>query len=170
MPSPLRDYFDPRRASYGTRVKGALSVFAGSVHIGDDCSWGNELRTVVAAAPGVVRLAGHIFSWGHIVVIEHKLPDGSAVCSLYAHLSPALSIKPGDIVKAGQRIGCIGRSHTVDNGGYYAHLHFGIHRGQYMTPGEHWVSGYVNTERWEQGNHTWLDPQEFLKGMMDVRK
>ena len=163
---PVLDYFDPRRKSYGVTVKGEKSSFAGSVHVGDDNSWGNELRTVVAAAPGVVRQAGHIFSWGFIVIIEHKMPDGSAVCTLYAHLSPALTVKPGDTVKAGQRIGCIGRNHTVDNGGYFAHLHFGVHRGTYS--GSQWICGYVGTAKWEHGDHEWVNPQEFLKANMDA--
>jgi murein DD-endopeptidase MepM/ murein hydrolase activator NlpD len=161
--APLRDYFDARRHSFGACVANPQSSFAGSVHIGDDVSWGNELRTIVAAAPGVVRLAEHVFSWGHIVIVEHKLPDGSAVCTLYAHLSPALSVKPGDIVASGQRIGCIGRSHSVDNGGYLAHLHFGVHRGPYTSTGAHWISGYVGTANWQAGQHEWVNPQEFLK-------
>ena len=64
---------------------------------------------------------------------------------------------------AGQRIGCTGRSNTVENGGYFSHLHFGVHRGAYATPVKAWVGGYISKEKWDSGAHEWLNPQEFLK-------
>jgi murein DD-endopeptidase MepM/ murein hydrolase activator NlpD len=60
------------------------------------------------------------------------MADGSFACSLYAHLSPFVHVKPGDRARKGQKIGSIGRSHTWENGGYRAHLHFGIHAGRYV--------------------------------------
>jgi hypothetical protein len=160
---PVREYFDPQRHSYGVCVSKEYVAFAGSIHIGDDAAWGKALRTVVAIAPGVVRRASHIPSWGFIAVVEHKLPEGEAFCSVYAHLSPLLFVKPGDIVAAGQKIGSVGRSNSVENGGYTAHLHFGIHRGAFSTEGGSWVHGYTSADAWQKNDHGWLDPQEFLK-------
>jgi hypothetical protein len=159
---PLRDYFDPKRKSFGHYMDPAMEQFADSYHVGDDCGWQSEFRTVVAIAPGVVRLVDHIPSWGHIVIVEHTM-DGKPFCSLYAHLSPMLHVRPGEIVEAGQKLGAVGRSLTVDNGGYHSHLHFGIHRGAYSSE-TRWVCGYVSPQAFTSGNHGWVDPQAFLKG------
>ncbi|MBI3829010.1 MAG: peptidoglycan DD-metalloendopeptidase family protein [Planctomycetes bacterium] len=159
--TPVRDYYDPGRTSYGFSVTKDFTAFVGSVHIGDDAGWNKELRTVVAVAPGVVRSVQHIFSWGFIVVIEHKDAKGEPFCSLYAHLSPMLHVKPGERVEGGQKIASIGRSHTVDNGGYHAHVHVGLHHGEYNEG--NWVHGYISLKSWQDGLHDWMDPQKFLK-------
>ncbi|HEY3323732.1 MAG TPA: peptidoglycan DD-metalloendopeptidase family protein [Planctomycetota bacterium] len=158
--APVREYFDPKRKSFGFHITKEYTSFVGSVHVGDDCGWRKELRSVVAVAPGVVRSARHCYSWGFIVVIEHVRPGGQPVCSLYAHLSPMLHVKPGDIVAGGQKIGSIGRAYTVDNGGYGAHLHFGLHNGAYGDGS--WVCGYISTESWAGNAAKWLDPQALL--------
>jgi hypothetical protein len=158
---PIRDYFDPKRKSYGHYMDASNPRFGDSVHVGDDCGWQWEFRTVVSIAPGVVRLVDYIPSWGHIVVVEHMM-DGKPFCSLYGHLSPMIHVRPGDVLEAGQKIGAIGRGYSADNGGYFAHLHFGIHRGPYSTE-IRWICGYVSPDAFAAGSHGWVDPQEFLK-------
>lgn len=160
---PVRDFLDPKRKSFGLEMnmKGS-GPFTGSVHIGDDVSWRKELRSVVSIGPGVVRSVEHAFSWGFIVIVDHTLSPERKVCSLYAHLSPLLHVKPGDVVTMGQKIGSIGRSHSVENGGYVAHLHFGIHEGPEIQS-KRWVSGYIGVNAWKDGKHGWLEPQAFLK-------
>jgi murein DD-endopeptidase MepM/ murein hydrolase activator NlpD len=162
---PVRDYFDSKRKSFG--VESRYATFSNCVHVGDDVAWGQELRTVVSVAPGVVRSVSHIFSWGYIIIIEHRMKDGSKVCSLYAHLSPLIHVKEGDVVAAGQKIASVGRSNTVENGGYHAHTHFGLHRGGYNDPEDRWVCGYVGTLRYRAGQHGWLAPQNFLHQQID---
>ncbi len=129
---PVRDFFDPVRESYGKHVGANNPAFANSVHVGDDMAWHCDGQAVVAVGDGVVRRAGCIGTWGYLVIVEHSAPDGSKFCSLYAHLGPFLQVKPGDTVGRGQKIGSVGRSLTWENGGYWAHLHFGIHRGQFL--------------------------------------
>jgi murein DD-endopeptidase MepM/ murein hydrolase activator NlpD len=168
---PVREYFDERRKSFGITIAPKKhATFGGCVHIGDDCGWGADLRTVVSAAAGVVRSVSHIFSWGFIIVIEHEQKGGERICTLYAHLSPLLHVKPGDVVTAGQKIGSIGRSNTVENGGYFAHLHFGVHRGPYSAPSGNWICGYVSTQTWNAKRHGWLDPQQFLRANVRTRE
>ncbi|MCK6471431.1 MAG: peptidoglycan DD-metalloendopeptidase family protein [Planctomycetes bacterium] len=157
---PVRGYADPKRKSFGFQIPESLHVFSGSVHIGDDVAWGQDLRTVVAVAPGVVRRVLHVPSWGFIVIVEHAQSATQRVCSLYAHLSPALQVRPGDFVECGQRIGAVGRGLTHENGGYPAHLHFGLHRGPYEQG--RWITGYLSPETWQRGAHGWLAPQEFF--------
>ncbi len=67
--------------------------------------------------------------WGNVVAIEHHLPDGSYVTSIYGHLGNAQRVSVGDIVHAGEMIGAVGSS-GVENGGFKPHLHFGIRAGR----------------------------------------
>jgi murein DD-endopeptidase MepM/ murein hydrolase activator NlpD len=56
---------------------------------------------------------------GNAVIIDH----GDGEFSLYAHLKPgSITVKPGDRVKAGQRIGALGASGNVTE----PHLHFQV--------------------------------------------
>ncbi len=130
---PVRDYLDPKRKSFGIHTGKDGKVFGNSFHVGDDVAWQADHRTVVTIADGCVRRVSHVQSWGYIVIVEHRLPGGTFVCSLYAHLAPSICVKPGDIVKRGRKIGSVGRSHTWENGGYWSHLHFGIHSGPYLS-------------------------------------
>jgi murein DD-endopeptidase MepM/ murein hydrolase activator NlpD len=131
---PVRDYFDPARRSFGLEMSDDPDqTFSSSVHVGDDVAWFKDGRTVVAIGDGVVRKVSHSPSWGHIVIVEHRLPGkDSWCCSLYAHLSPAIGVSPGEVVRRGQRLGSTGRSRSWENGGYWSHLHFGIHGGPYL--------------------------------------
>jgi murein DD-endopeptidase MepM/ murein hydrolase activator NlpD len=129
---PVRDYFDRARSSYGKFVGKGSKAFGNSIHVGDDVSWFRDGQAVVAIGDGVVRRAGCCHTWGYIVIVEHALADGSKFCSLYAHLGPFVQVKPGDIVKQGQKLGVVGRSLSWENGGYWAHLHFGIHKGAFL--------------------------------------
>jgi len=128
---PLRDYFDPERDSYGRIQEESDGTFDGMVHVGEDLGWYRDHQTVVAIADGLVRHVSCQWSWGFMVIIEHGDASGERFCSLYAHLGPFVCVVPGEQVSAGQKIGSIGRSFTWENGGYFAHLHFGIHLGWY---------------------------------------
>ena len=98
-----------------------------SIHVGldlFDCAG----TPVKAFADGEVFLTGHYpgkCDYGFIVVLRHVL-DGQSVWSLHGHLDPrSLEHKQvGQQVKAGERIGWIGRCHDDVNGGWVPHLHF----------------------------------------------
>ena len=187
--APVRDYFDPSRRSFGGRT-GNAGPFKNSVHVGDDVAWYADEGTVVAIADGIVRHVSHSYSWGFIVVIEHRLPKRQGFyCSLYAHLASSITVGTGEVVRKGQRIASVGRSFTWENGGYPAHVHFGIHRGPYLQrrpyvdagafvmddmssptqgrPNARWVTGYVGPERWADGDHGWVDPQPFITDRLE---
>jgi hypothetical protein len=157
---PIDAYFDPKRTSFGYAVP-ATTVFGNSVHIGDDCGWHRELRTIVSIGSGRVCRVAYVPSWGHILAIEHRLGDGTQVCSLYGHTSPFIYVKLGDAVACGQKIAAIGRADSIENGGYGAHLHFGIHTGAY--DGGIWIGGYLSKADFGGGTHGWLNPQTFLQ-------
>lgn len=158
---PIRNYFDPERKSYGRLMEDDAKGFADLIHVADDCGWFRDYQTVVAMAAGMVREVTHSATWGHLVVIEHELPQdywrtapgwlqlawrrftrtvfstltgfsgGPMICSLYGHLGPFIHVTPGQVVAKGDKIGSIGRSYTWENGGYAAHLHFAVHLGPF---------------------------------------
>jgi len=186
--APIRDYFDPGRKSFGGYT-GKSGPFRGSFHAGEDVGWNRDDGTVVAIADGIVRRVDYIYSWGFIVIVEHRLPrQEGAYCSLYAHLAPSISVGQGQVVRKGQRIAALGRTATWENGGYPAHLHFGIHRGPYLQskssgapiwsedpdrpsempvrPDSLWITGYVSPERWAEGKQGWVNPQEFIRARL----
>ena len=164
---PVRDYFDPQRKSFGAFIAPGNSPFSNAHHLGDDVLFGHQQATVVAIGDGLVRTAEPgVPSWGGLVVIEHKLPNGAYFCSLYGHLGPLICVQPGDRVSQGQKLGSLGRNYVFATGGYYSHLHFGIHRGRFATEdGEaRWISGYLPPKLFnESKKHGWLDPQAFLR-------
>ncbi len=78
---------------------------------------------IFAAGHGRVVAAGHFTpSWGNVVLVEHRLPDGTAIWSQYAHLD-TVEVAEGDIVARGQRVGTLGKG---ANNVWKAHLHFEI--------------------------------------------
>ncbi len=120
---------------------------------------------VYACANGIVREAQFHNGYGGTVLIEHKLPSGEHVVSLYGHLFfSSLQVSAGDIVTRGQLIGYIANSDN--NGGYSPHLHFGIHKNSYsQTPvttcdGEWSYHGYTYSEC-DLSN--WYDPSDFIE-------
>ena len=70
---------------------------------------------VYAAAAGRVTYAGRQKGYGKVVIIDH----GREISSVYAHLSDT-TVRKGDQVDAGQRIGRVGVSGNATG----SHLHF----------------------------------------------
>ena len=111
------------------------SFGAGGTHAGEDCAWFREGSGSYAVADGLVRMVqGAGGDWGFLVAIEHRLADGRYMVSVYGHMAFDVLVKPGDVVKRGQRIGSQGLSTSVENGGYGSHLHFGLGDGPFRRP------------------------------------
>lgn len=115
--------FGPRADGF----HGALDI--GNARLGDP---------VLSAGAGFVLAAGYLRApWsepttrypsgnygGMMVVIQHA----PGIVSIYAHLAPAIAVRAGQAVTAGQRIGSVGDTGSaapppLGGGG---HLHFGI--------------------------------------------
>jgi murein DD-endopeptidase MepM/ murein hydrolase activator NlpD len=76
---------------------------------------------VLAMAAGRVILAGRVADGAVVVMIDH----GAKVETLYGHLEPALAVRNGDQVTAGQLLGTVGLTgHTTG-----PHLHFELWNG-----------------------------------------
>lgn len=77
---------------------------------------------VVAANNGVVAHAGNqLRGFGNVVLVKHD----NGTMTVYAHLDK-VSVKKGDVVNSGQRLGTVGQTGTVKD----PQLHFEIRRGR----------------------------------------
>lgn len=129
--------------------------FGENKHLGED--WNKNTggnsdcgETVYAIADGVITYAGNAgISWGNVVIIEHNLPDGSRVQSLYGHLQKIA--KNSGEVKKREKIGTIGNA----DGKYLCHLHLEI-RSENCPMWNKTGSGY------SAENEGWLDPSDFI--------
>lgn len=95
----------------------------------------DEGHPVYAVANGRVEAVGTWPTWGNIVVLEHRLPEGRQVWSQYAHLHD-VHVRLDDVVRRGQQIGTIG--HMIDAQGNPtgpAHVHVEL-RCQYLPPNQ----------------------------------
>jgi murein DD-endopeptidase MepM/ murein hydrolase activator NlpD len=100
-------------------------------HLGEDSEHAHH-DPIHAIADGVVRDSCKATGYGRVVVVEHRLPDGSHVCSIYGHLcghSGYPLIRDGAVVKKGDVVGYIGD--RDENGDGLEHLHLGLRKGSY---------------------------------------
>jgi hypothetical protein len=107
----------------------------GTYHSGEDIM-ASPKTPVYAIANGIVKVSAKDQSstsggYGQVIVIEHTLPDGNKVCSIYGHLNKTMYRAPvgTEVIKGVTPIGYVG--YKYENGGYGPHLHFGIIKGAY---------------------------------------
>jgi len=80
-------------------------------------------NTIIASADGTVERSSVFDGYGNTIIITHLI-NGITYQTLYAHLT-SMSVKVGDKVKQGQKIGVKGT--TGNSTGI--HLHFEVHVG-----------------------------------------
>lgn len=128
-----------------------------SNHLGED-SHHDHHDSVHAIAAGVVRESCRADGYGRVVVVEHRLPDGSHVCSIYGHLCghPGFPlVRDGALVKKGEVVGYIGDRY--ENGDGLEHLHLGIRKGSY----DGYFCGYARSPHCTPKHY--LPPTEFIR-------
>lgn len=129
--------------------------FGFSNHLGEDWNKNSGGNTdcgepVFAAGNGTIVFAENAGTgWGNVVIIEHNLPGGKKVQTLYGHLQTIL--KTSGEVKKREQIGTIGNA----DGKYFCHLHFELREEN--CPEWNKAGGGYSAE-----NKGWLDPSNFI--------
>lgn len=129
--------------------------FGANDHLGEDWNKNSGGNTdcgepVYAVATGRIVFAGDAGpGWGNVLIVEHRLADGSRVQSLYGHLQKILKSE-GD-VKIREQIGEIGNA----NGRYYCHLHLEIR----TSDSRDWNLAGGGYSKDRKG---WVDPSDFI--------
>lgn len=124
-------------------------------HLGEDWNKNSGGNTdcgeaVYAAADGIVTYAGDSGpGWGNVVIVEHRLPDGKRVQTLYGHLQEIT--KSSGIVRQREQIGKVGNA----NGKYLCHLHFELRLAD-CRDWDRAGSGY------SKDRSGWVDPSDFI--------
>lgn len=145
------------------------------LHTGLDLNIRSQSTPVFAAANGVVRYArsygskvinGRHYDWANVVVLEHKLSDGSLVTSLYGHIEFAGKVKDASsegkvTVNKGDQIGAIsGRTSPP-------HLHFGIRRGKFDVALSRYGAlpqcGQAEKDKKPPFPDNWVEPEQFIR-------
>ncbi|NUM25757.1 MAG: M23 family metallopeptidase, partial [Candidatus Buchananbacteria bacterium] len=116
--------------------------------------------SVKSAADGKVMFAQArgtcVDNWVYLIIIEHMLPDGKKVCTLYGHTKP-VGITEGQWVNVGQKIG-----EVISASCWSDHLHFGVYNGSYgVSVGQYpaWAKGYASQSVWPEN---YLEPSLFI--------
>ena len=141
--------------TYNSQPFWALNEKRGGHHTGDDLNGIGGMNTdlgdpVFAAADGIVSYAGSPSAgWGKILILSHRLADGSTFQTMYAHLHE-IEVALGAVVGRAQKIGSVG---TAD-GLYPAHLHYEIRTGNGVDIGAGYAAYPLNR----------VNPTEFREG------
>ena len=131
--------------------------YKGRPHPGVDFHEADGAR-VYAVGDGKVRVRkGDPRGYGFYTMIEHRLPDGGPVWTLYAHLSTPAVYPVGDWIGQGAVVGWEG---DTGNSGGLPHLHFEVKR----TPD---LALYDRLSL-ETLNQFWHDPCVFLSTALFV--
>ena len=129
--------------------------FGENDHLGEDWNKNSGGNTdcgepVYSIADGTIVLAQDEGpGWGNVVIVEHTLPSGEKIESLYGHLE-TMGISSGEVKKR-EQIGTIGNA----NGRYPCHLHFEIRARDCPMWGQ--AGGGYSQER-----TGWIDPSDFI--------
>ncbi len=125
--------------------------FGEELHLGEDWNGIGGGNTdlgdpVYVIGNGLVTFAKEVCcGWGNVIRIVHRLPNHPEydyIESVYAHLQN-IQLKPGDLVRRGEKIGSIGTA----NGRYIAHLHLELRNFINMSLGPGYSPdqfGYLN--------------------------
>lgn len=163
QPTPIADKFayPVSKNEYVTEAKDNkdewynATNFGQDFHLGEDWNKNSGGNTdcgepVYAIGNGVIVYAQNAGEgWGNVLIIEHILPDGKKVESLYGHLLEF--VKTSGEVKKRELIAKIGNA----NGKYLCHLHLEIR--DETCPFWHQVGGGYSGE-----TKGWLEPSEFI--------
>lgn len=136
----------------------------GRFHVGEDVQRDSEVA-VYAIGNGIVKHNSQRTDYGYVLVIEHKLPNGSYVSSVYGHMRAQGRATIEKEASKGELIGYLS-SDPAENGGYdFTHIHFGIRSGNYSaetdTDGKWRYRGYAPADI----KALWRNPLAFINAV-----
>jgi murein DD-endopeptidase MepM/ murein hydrolase activator NlpD len=134
------------------------------VHTGQDVGGGLDGAGLHALGDGFVRFVHTGSDCGTLIVVEHRFaatsdaPDdpSSHFTAVYMHAGGTVYVAAGDVVTAGQLLGTVGLSFSIENGCQFSHLHVGLYRGPFRVGHNY---GY---QPMGEALGSWLDPAEVL--------
>ncbi len=109
-----------------------------------------------AAADGYVRWVLSGSDMGTLIVLQHSADGRENVNAVYMHGGGVAFVAGGDKVRAGQLLGTMGMSYSIENGGHYSHLHYGLYPGGFSETHNY---GYKPVSA---GLADWTDPAKFI--------
>jgi murein DD-endopeptidase MepM/ murein hydrolase activator NlpD len=156
--------------AYGEEVVGGTSLqpFAnlrqnGTVyHLGQDVGACMEGVGFYSPADGIVKLVHTGSDMGTLIVVEHPFRDKQVVNGVYMHGGDTVFVKAGERVVCGQLLGTMGMGYSIENGGHFAHLHYGLYPGPFSTTHNY---GYRSVKA---GLADWHDPAAFFDRWVDL--
>ena len=147
-PAPLPSSSETADPSIAETTRIVIPLPSGSFSISDPYGWRNDPITgerefhqgtdlaaaegtpILAAADGIVTLAGPNGEFGNLVVIESTV-DGAPVATAYAHIRDGgILVSVGEAVDAGQQIAEVGMTGHATG----PHLHFQVEPGYWGDP------------------------------------
>ncbi len=125
-------------------------------HTGTDVGACIEGAGFYSCAEGIVKLVHTGSDMGTLIVVEHLPEPGRPVCALSMHGGDTVFVEAGDRVVCGQLLGTMGLGFSIENGGHFAHLHFGLYPGPFILTHNY---GYKPVKA---GLADWFDPAKWL--------
>ena len=155
---PLLAYGEEEVVGAGLQPFANISADGERYHVGEDAGACLDGAGLYAPAAGTVRLIRAGGANGTVLVVEHHLGASQLLNSVLMHGGDTVFVAAGDVVEAGQLLGTMGMSYSAENGGAFAHLHFGLYPGPFRA--DH-AQAYQAVDAGLVG---WMDPREFLPG------
>lgn len=109
---------------------------------------------IYSIADGRVLESTRAAGYGGVLAIEHRI-GGERVIGIYGHLDPVGLASLNRAVRAGERIGFLGKADTPETDFNRKHLHFGLYTGKGAV-----LLGYVDRK---EELKEWIDPVDFLR-------
>ena len=162
--TPLMAYGD--EVVKGTSLQPFANLRGGgkTYHTGQDVGASLDGAGYYAAAEGIVRMIHGGSDMGTMFVVQHHTGDGELVNAVYMHGGETVFVKGGAKVRPGQLLGTMGLGYSIENGGHYSHLHYGLYPGGFATTHNY---GYKPVSR---GLADWIDPAQFLPIQAELTK
>lgn len=105
---------------------------------------------VKAVCSGNLRMKKMASGYGGVAVQDCKL-GGELITVIYGHMKLAsISLKVGEPISAGEKIGLLGADKSVETDGRRKHLHLAFHQGEKIN-----IKGYLEKK---QDLDEWIDP------------